>query len=442
MRIWITPMLCGLCLLMAMAHQSLAFVVDGYTTLVAEDAGSNDQYGFSMATDGRWLVVGAKNATVDGLQSGAVYVYVRDGHHSDWRLVQKLVPDNGDAISPAEFGESVAVSHNRILVGARAMRNQAGQQSGVAFLYTYKGQRRGWVLDAQLQPADGQDGDEFGRAVDLGPGQAFVGARFAASDNGVRAGAVYVFQRNGHGWRLQKKLTDPHGNDHDQFGRTLSFDHKSQNFLVVGSRKASDLVGDQGKALIFRNRGADWQLWQELEAFDGRDGDYFGQSVALAGNLLVVGARNSFTTDGIGVGGAYIYRLSTTGTWAFSQKLMPDVLQNNGQYGFAVAIDRLSGSSLAVGARRMDSVLDKKTGQVYLYSLDTTANAWQLDDIVIAADAAPGDEFGQSLAMDPFGGHWLAVGADQVEVDGAQEAGAVYVLQRLKPAPAREDKKR
>jgi len=72
----------------------------------------------------------------------------------------------------------------------------------------------------------------------------------------------------------------------------------------------------------------------------------------------------------------------------------------------------------------------KKTGQVYLYSYDDTMQSWLLDDTVAPEDLAQDDEFGQSLAIDPFSGSWLVVGADQSALSGIEKAGAVYTLLR------------
>lgn len=413
------------------SQQAFAFVVEDYTKLIADDAFAGDQYGFCVDTDGRWLVVGAKSATVDGLQSGAVYVYFREGHRGGWKFYQKLVPENLDGILKAEFGESVAVSRNRILVGARSMSNESDAQSGTAFLYVYRGRKLGWVLETEVMPADGRDDDEFGRSVALGPQRLFVGARYAHNDADptVSTGAVYVYRKFRGSWTQETKLLDPNGTAGDQFGRAISFDQKRYKYLVVGSRKASDGKGDQGKVTIFRTEGRGWSLHQQIEAFDGADTDYFGQSVALSEDLLVVGARDSKDDEGNKVGAAYIYRLSEeNGEWLFEQKLMPEEGQDKGQYGFSVDFDRLTGTSLAVGARRMDSGDVSETGLVYLYSFDDDLQEFQLDDIIVPEDAAAEDEFGQSLTMDPFGGNWLIVGADQVSVSGQKKAGAVYML--------------
>lgn len=408
------------------------FVVEDYTTLVAEDAGAGDQYGFSVATDGRWLVVGAKYATINGLQAGAVYVYSKARVTGEWQFMQKLVLDNAEAISPTEFGESVAVSNNRILIGARSMIASNGQLSGTAYLYTYRGRKQGWVMDATIEPPDGTDGDEFGRSVALGPHRLFVGARFAFNDADLQSGAVYVYKKKRREWQLETKLTDPNGSDQDQFGRAISFDAKSSKYLAVGSRKGETDNGEiQGKVLIFTPRGKTWMLNQEIVADDGVDGDYFGQSVKLSGNLMIIGARDAQDSEGNTVGAAYIYRLSKKGkSWGLEQKLVPPDGVDKAQYGFAVDFDRQTETNLAVSARRSDSAVEKKTGQVYLYSYDKSEHSWLLDDIVAPEDLAKDDEFGQSLAIDPFGASWLVIGADQSSLSGNDSAGAVYTLSR------------
>ena len=105
-----------------------AFETAEIDVMVADDAGVGDQYGFSVDTDGRWLVIGAKYAVNAGKAAGAVYVYRRHRHPDQWVFVQKIIPDNG--IDYGEFGESVAVSRNSILIGARSMLASNDQQSG------------------------------------------------------------------------------------------------------------------------------------------------------------------------------------------------------------------------------------------------------------------------------------------------------------------------
>ena len=248
----------------------------------------------------------------------------------------------------------------------------------------------------------------------------------------MQSGAVYVYKKRKREWQFETKLTDPNGGDQDQLGRAISFDAKCSQYLAVGSRKGETDNGEsQGKVLIFNPRGKTWMLSQEITAADGVDGDYFGQSVKLSGGLMVIGARNAPDSDGNAVGAAYIYRLANHGkTWELEQKLAPPDGKDKAQYGFAVDFDRQTATNLAVSARRSDSAVGKKTGQVYLYSYDESEQSWLLDDTVAPEDLAKGDEFGQSLAIDPFGKSWLVVGADQSTLTGFEKAGAVYTLLR------------
>lgn len=422
------------------AQQTFGFETEEYATLNANDAGAGDQYGFCVDTDGKWLVIGAKYATVadsltgNSYQTGAAYIYKKNEETGEWDFHTKLVPENEYGISPAEFGESVTVAHNKILIGARSMRNSSGHQSGTAYLYQYRGKKKGWVMEAEVEPYDGRDGDEFGRSVALGPDRLFVGARFASTNTVDSCGAVYVYKKRGHRWLPETKIIDPNGGTDDQFGRAISFDAKRHRYLAVGSRSAADGVGDQGKVIVFQVRGKIWSWLQEIEAYDGTDSDYFGQSLALSGDLLVVGSRDSLNDDGEAAGAAYIYRLSQDRKeWIVEQKLAPEKQDpaddhNKAQYGFAVDFDRQTETQLAVSARRMNSTAGKKTGQVFLYSYNTETLQWDLDVNVVPDESVKDDEFGQSLSMDPNGGRWLIVGADQTTVDTAVKAGTVYIL--------------
>lgn len=403
------------------------FEVGEITVLTADDAGAGDQYGFCMDTDGRWLVVGAKYTNYGGSTTGGVYVYRRD-LDGQWRFTQKLVPNKG--VDHGEFGESVAIFHNRIAVGARSMIAGNGHQSGTAYLYKYRGRRAGWVLETEIEPMDGKDGDEFGRSVALSPNRIMVGARFASNDQDERSGAVYVYKRGKNGWGLDKKILDPEGKENDQFGRSISCDHFGDGRLAVGSRKGIDGISDSpGKILIFNAHSGEWSLSHVIMAEDGVAGDYFGQSVVMAGDLMVIGARDAHGEKGEKVGAAYIYRFNfMQESWILEQKLSAPDGKKKAQFGFAVDFDRFTATNLAVSARRADSASGKKTGQVYLYSYNALEKLWSLDDIVVPKPAATDDEFGQSLAMDPFGGSWLVVGADQASLPGLEEAGAAYIL--------------
>lgn len=394
--------------------------------IVAQDAAAGDLFGFAMATDGRWLAVAAKFAdTFAGEDGGAVYVYRKQGN-GQWAFVQKLIPLHGG--TGDEFGESVALWRNRLVVGARSALNENGSRSGVAYVFKWRGHRRGWVETAKVEPLDGADGDEFGRSVAVGPKRVMVGARFADSTVMADTGAVYVYRNKPEKdrWSLEQKLVDPSGQAGDEFGRAMAYDPTSGGRLAVGSREA---LGTGAVFLFCRGAGyGTWHIHQVLTAVDGQDRDYFGQSLAMGGDLLVVGSRNADTPTGANTGAAYVYRPDrSNGEWMLEQKLAPPTGKKKDQFGFALAINSFKRNRIAVSARRADTDMGPDTGIAYAFAYDRRNGQWNLDQTILPEDVLKDDEFGQCMAMDPFKGAWLAVGADQSSLAGCKDAGAVYI---------------
>ena len=154
--------------------------------LLASDGSTKDLYGNSCAIDGNTLVVGSYQAAgPGGNKQGVAYVYELQG--LVWVETQKIQPT--PATSPAEFGRSVSIHGDRILVGARA-------DSGPGAAYVFERQSSIWVQAARLTSSDGQSGDQFGESVSVHGDKAVVGARLA---NGLK-GNAYLFVKQGTSW--------------------------------------------------------------------------------------------------------------------------------------------------------------------------------------------------------------------------------------------------
>jgi hypothetical protein len=384
-----------------------------------QDGETGDLFGFSIATNGRYLAVAAKAAG-----AGKVFVYERARCAGDWKLTQTITPQGSTV--PAEFGESLAMSRDVLLVGARADRTDLGDTAGAAYVYKLNKRTGLWVLQQRLTAADGKDEDEFGRAVAVtGDGALLVvGARFASFAKGSDAGAVYTyrFDKRSRHWIFEQKLQDGNGGKNgDQFGRAVALSHDGR-LLLVGARWADTNVGpDVGAVFVYARdeRARQWTLSQTLQAEDGQISDRFGQSVAIFADQLVVGARDADASDTADTGAAYVYaRDRHTRQWTLTQRIAPDDGVSQGQFGFCLA---LAGHRLAIGARRAGpGVLGN--GAVYVYERRDLGDEWALAQRLEPEDADPPVEFGQSVALSPFSGRRLTVSAD-----GSQTTpGAVY----------------
>ncbi|HEX8119317.1 MAG TPA: Calx-beta domain-containing protein [Pyrinomonadaceae bacterium] len=335
--------------------------------LEASDGAAQDNLGFSVAVSGDTAVVGAPaDAVGSNSRQGSVYVYVRTG--STWSFQQKLTASDG--VANDEFGYAVAIEGETIFVGRHFTQvGNAARTRGSVYVYTRAGTTWAQSLSA-LTPTDAADGDLFGSSLAVDNGTLVVGALQKNSGATFFQGAAYVFVRSGATWTQQQKLVATEGADGDFFGQSVAVEGDT---AVVGAI-FDDNVGaaaNQGAAYVYTRAGTVWSLQQKLTASDAALNDEFGQSVAVEGNTVVVGARgDSFGTSPNTVllqGSAYVFTRSG-GAWTQAQKLSAFDGAAQDQFGWAVA---LSGSTAVVGAYLNDVEGQQDQGSAYVFDITT-----------------------------------------------------------------------
>jgi len=126
--------------------------------------------------------------------------------------------------------------------------------------------------------------------------------------DGPSSGAAYVFTRSGIVWSQQAKLLDPDGAAYDYFGISVVVDDDT---VVVGAFGDDDAGSASGSAYVFTRFDGVWSQQEKLTAPDGAIGDEFGVSVALAGDTAVVGAYGD-DDQGSASGSASVFLLDNT----------------------------------------------------------------------------------------------------------------------------------
>jgi hypothetical protein len=106
-------------------------------------------------------------------------------------------------------------------------------------------------------------------------------------DAGASSGAAYVFEKNGNVWIEVAKLTAADADAGDGFGRSVALD--GDVALVGAPSKDSAPSFDQGAAYVFERLGT-WTQAAKLTASDAVTSDFFGFSVALALPRALIGA--------------------------------------------------------------------------------------------------------------------------------------------------------
>jgi hypothetical protein len=227
---------------------------------------------------------------------------------------------------------------------------------------------------------------------------------------------VYVFRNNGDAWQYEDKIVSPEPQTGDNFGRALAI---QGNLLVVTARKEKLTDKDVGAAYVFANKSGDWIFKTKITAGDPIPSAYFGQSVAIQGDVIAIGARN---TDPNSAGGFYLFR-QKGGQWIEVAKVTPPDGNAEDQTGFAIAI---AGDTIIVTARRADPAGMINAGVAYVYTMK--GDSVSLVTTLTQNDPDEGDEFGQSVA---FAGSVLAVGAWKDDIDGNADQGSIYLFRKM-----------
>ncbi len=366
-------------------------------------------FGQPVAVNGDIAVVGAPFAkNVGGQTPGALYVFQRNlGGTEKWGFLQLLMAPDG--VSGDQFGFSAAVNGTNLVVGA-----PQNLSAGAAYLFQRSGTGSNqWILLKKLVAADGAAGDNFGVAVSLSGATAVVGANNDA-DNGNGSGSVYLFEQAQGGvnqWGQLKKIVTNDSRGGDAFGSAVSLDG---NVLAVGAPGDDDNGNGSGTASVFeRNYDPaapstpspnNWGRIKKLLGSQTDNGDTFGFSVSVSGNLVAVGSPFD-EVGGTTGGAAYVFdrNFGATGNWGEIKRIVPTDVLSADEFGNAVALD---GDTVVVGSH-FDDDLGVNTGSAYVFRRDfdparpavATANLWGLIEKFLPYGGQAGDHFGYSLAI-------------------------------------------
>jgi len=319
-------------------------------------------------------------------------------------IEQRTVPD--DASAGAQFGCAASLDGTLALIGADGENGS----HGAAYFYEKSGAT--WAMKQKIEPDD-PAAAEFGFRTLLKGDIAIVTADMSGPNGNTGQGSGYLFEPDGAGaWSQTQILLADDGIAFDNFGSAIALDGDR---LVIGAHGAQ--IGDnfaQGAAYFFTRSDSGWTQAQKILADDGAMNDNFGQSAAMVGDTLFIGA-NAATIDGTFAAGAvYVFHFDGT-EWVQVQKLAEAEGATFDFFGLSLAFD---GTTLMVGATQSGG-----TGAVYAFTND--GSSWverqrlTVDDLVSFAD------FGNAIALH---GDEVLIGSDVQTVDGSTSRGAAYLF--------------
>lgn len=416
------------CLYRFLLHAHAAAVLTFATALAAQteikltasDAVRDGRFGSSLSVDVDTAFIGARTDPGGGINHGSVYVFVRggDGTMSTWSETSKLTAM--DVAPNDQFGVSVSLDGDTAVIGS-FWDDDRGENSGSAYVFSLNpGGVGAWTEVNKLTAPDGEAHDWFGISASIDGDTIVVGAELD-DDNGTNSGAAYVFSRDLGGidnWGEVTKLTASDAAADSWFGRSVDIDGDT---VIIGAWKSDSAGGmDSGSAYVFyQNAGGvdNWGEVKKLVSVDDAEDANFGVSLSLSGDTAVIGAYRG-DSGAPESGSAHIFSRDAGGAdnWGEVKKLIASDKVAFDQFGISVALD---GETALIG-----SWADDDSGSAYVFSRNVGGNDnWGEVIKLTAVDAEEYDLFGSSVSIV---GDTAFIGA-YLDDDGGSRSGSVYV---------------
>jgi hypothetical protein len=411
------------------------------SVLPSPDPNYLGNYGYSLAKDGDYLVVGApkyESNEDSSLSIGAAYIY----HKNTFGNFEEAYRINGpDTLASTHFGWSVDIEGNTMVVSAPHEpyigSNEYIPWAGAVYIYDIISPTE-FNFIHKLYPSDYSEFQEFGSSVDLGEDYLIVGSSGEYQFSGgfeypVSSGAAYIFKKQMNGeWEEVQKITPPERKAYAHFGEVV----KRQDDIIMISAPGEAINYDVSKSLSVAEPGTvylykkgpedQWNLENEFNADYTDKYTGFGQSLSIDGNQAVIGApyeTDSFhESSSVQTGVIYYLELNLSGNLEIKSKIHSSDGISHQNFGQNVC---LKDNILAQCSPRLN---DNK-GIISVYKMNE--NGFWYKDPEIKFPELEGDiSMTSSLLMDST---HLYIGGANSNLSGVNEfsgSGAVYLYRK------------
>lgn len=336
-------------------------------------SGAVDGFGESLSISGERAVIGAPYSGRNGEESGAAYIFTRSG--GVWTQQSELLPDDGS--EGDHFGFSVSIGGDLVIIGA-PNKQMNGDDSGAAYVFEWNGSE--WAFQERLTQLDG--GRSFGLQVAVDGETAMVSSDLAL------LGSAYVFTRSGGVWYQQARLQASDVDLLDRFGDSVAIEGDT---AVVGAILEGDGSFNPGAAYVFTRSGGMWTEQAKLRASDPANNDLFGNSVAISGDTVIVGA-NGDDENGLNAGAVYVFA-RVGDSWTEQAKLMTSDGEDGDRLGVHASIE---GNTVICGVY-FDDEKGEDSGSAYVFTRH--AGTWGERAKFAPSGGAAGDWFGWNVSL-------------------------------------------
>ena len=357
---------------------------------------------------------GGRAISIEIDDTGALYPLQVDPAWNEATALAAPIPQ-----ASAEFGYSVAISGSNAVVGAPDETVNSDSGAGEAWVFNNAGGTT-WNEATALTAPSPQASAEFGYSVAISGSNAVVGAPDETVNSDSAAGKAWVyFNPSGPAWDEVAALTAPNAQADANFGNSVAI--SGSNIVVGAWCETVSGRASAGEAWVFNNPFATtWSEVTGLTAPNPQAGATFGSAVAISGSNAVVGADYGIDGD-TEASEAWVFNSPSDTTWNEVAPLPNPSPQDYAYFGYSVAI---SGANAVVGAYGETLSGDIYAGEAWVFNnpSDTT---WDEVTGLTAPSAQDDAYFGGSVAIS---GANAVVGALGETVNSDSAAGEAWVF--------------
>jgi hypothetical protein len=369
-----------------------------------------------------------------------------------WIATKKLVPA---AVSKFDYsGRSVDIDGATIVLGARDQDPGGAFTLGVAYVYALR--PTGWKEEAALTTANATPWSDFGASVAVSGDTIVVAADQQQVAGIVNAGSAYVFVRSGTTWSEQAQLTGNPPLIHRFFAAQVAIDGDTivasdgpvslvfvrsgttwSQQALLGSGGQADIEGDTavigspgtavggfsnaGAAHVYVRSGTSWSPQAQLDAGAfAQDNGFLGRDVAIHGERAIVGAPEEDHSGGPDRGAAYVFERSGT-TWSLDARLTAFDAKKD---LFATSVG-IHGDTAVCGAPndKLGGGAEFEAGSARVFV--RLGGTWIEQDTLVASSPASFDHLGSGVGIS---GTTIVAGRPEDDNSHGKDAGAVHVF--------------
>jgi gliding motility-associated-like protein len=387
--------------------------------LVASDRRALSHFGYAASISDRYAIIGTFSSA---------YIF-EEQMGGTWKEVIKLFNPEREQ---AGFGRSLFIHGRYAFVGASALDHTMPDGSlvtdaGGVFIY-YRNESGKWILSEKIIAPDPQPSAFFGYSISASDNVLAIGAYGDSKDAQggdplEGAGAVFLFTLNENGkWVQAQKIVPADRTASLFFGKSLAV--TDDDLLVGASAQGTDPIPFSGCVYYFsKGSGNVWSQAQKIIAPSPEQYKGFGRALQVFQRSAVISNESEKA--------AHIFQKDSTGVWKFTDALASTGTSVHNLFGGSVSI---SEKFAVVGAAWQD---EQKQGAAYIY-MRTDSGNWVILEKVVAPIRSSGDEFGYAVGLS---NNKLIVGSFLDEKDESGEnllerAGSAYIFELHIPGAA------